>query len=716
MTKRMIETSFPVIEISRLAIPERSSYKPIYQISKWFARRSSAVFRAILLSACYNSSKNFMKQFYEEENLSNVTLLDPFMGGGTTIVEGLRLGMNCIGVDLNPIAWFITKTESEMVDLTRLQGYIDRCCNEIENKVKKWYKTNCPVCNKQADIIYTHWVKLLPCPSCKTSIPLFRNFFVTSLADDTYYICPSCFLTFSSTTELKGDVSCPHCDFQIFPHRGFRRGRSSCICPSCNESVPILDTIRKGKTILSGKPFAIEGYCPQCENESDGSSLLAKSRYKFVKSIDSEDLILYNDAEKTWNDISYNHLWPKGKIPHGTTTTVLYNHNYYNWSDMFNSRQLLALSSILNYIHNISEYRYQEMLLAAFLGLLNHNNVFTRYSPKGQKVEGIFARHDYHPLSTYAENNVWGTKYGRGTWIKCLRRLISGKAYNISPYNFQRIEIKGKTAKRIKIKSGKIDGKVHNDDLTSFPNKMSNLILLCQDSENIPPFKNSVDIIVTDPPYADNVNYSELSDFFYVWLKLILQKRYSFFMPSETPKIGEAIETKIRKGDYYKKLAAIFTRAREHLKSNGLFIFTFHHANPDTWFNLAEVIVTTGFKVVTTYIMPSEALNVLNIQNKKAVTLDLIIVCKKDLEFKKQEKYLPRFSSNLLNEYKKRIDFYSTEGVQIQGINVIVAFFGVFLEQYSDSILIDESGNPLEYSRITKDCKELFYSHIINSK
>ena len=105
--KKMIETTFPVIDISQLAIPERSSYKPIYQISKWFARRSSAIFRAILLSACYRSSEKFMEHFYREENLSNITILDPFMGGGTTIVEGLRLGMNCIGGNssLRKVGW-----------------------------------------------------------------------------------------------------------------------------------------------------------------------------------------------------------------------------------------------------------------------------------------------------------------------------------------------------------------------------------------------------------------------------------------------------------------------------------------------------------------------------------------------------------------------------------------------------------------------------------
>ncbi|MHA1513072.1 MAG: DNA methyltransferase [Candidatus Hodarchaeales archaeon] len=141
MTSKMIENEFPVLEISQLAIPERSSYKPIYQISKWFARRSSATFRAILLSTNYSKPDNFMDKFYNEDSLSKVTVLDPFMGGGTTIVEGLRLGMNCIGIDINPVAWFITKTECDLVDIDLLTTLITKCEEELAESVKKWYTT-----------------------------------------------------------------------------------------------------------------------------------------------------------------------------------------------------------------------------------------------------------------------------------------------------------------------------------------------------------------------------------------------------------------------------------------------------------------------------------------------------------------------------------------------------------------------------------------------
>src|SRR5882757_6292397 len=107
---RAIEVGFPIVEINRLAQPERNSFKPIYQMHKWFARRASCVFRAILLGALKplptdsrgspttSGAKVIMDEFYKDHTCDADTngkvILDPFMGGGTTVVEALRLGCN----------------------------------------------------------------------------------------------------------------------------------------------------------------------------------------------------------------------------------------------------------------------------------------------------------------------------------------------------------------------------------------------------------------------------------------------------------------------------------------------------------------------------------------------------------------------------------------------------------------------------------------------
>jgi adenine-specific DNA methylase len=710
----MIENDFPVIEISQLAVPERSSYKPIYQMSKWFARRSSAIFRAILLSTNFNNSMNFMEKFYTEESLSNVTILDPFMGGGTTIIEGLRLGMNCIGIDINPVAWFITKTESELVDINHLMSHIAKCEKKLAKSVKKWYTTACPVCSKSADIIYTHWVKEITCNKCDSQVPLFRDFIIGYIVNEAILLCPSCFTSFSSSANVNNKIKCPECEYSFVPKNGYRTGRNSCNCSECGNPIEILKSIRSEKKPLSSKAFAIEGYCPHCFEIGDRSSKLAKSRYKFIKSVSKVDIDLYQQAVKYWDNNSEQFLWPKQKIPIGSTTKVLYNHRYTRWFELFNERQLLALSTILTYLQKVTDIQIQELFLAAFINLLNHNNVFTRYSPKGQKVEGIFARHDFHPLSTYAENNVWGTKYGRGTWEKCLNRLLAGKKYNISPYNFKRNAGGNKKIQRDKVIVGKINGKLFKGETNSFPDDKSNLLLLCKDSEDIPDFKNPVDLVISDPPYADNVNYSELSDFMYSWIRLVLKDKYDYFTPFETPKDGEAIESDRKHVDYYTKLAAIFKKCKNHLKPTGLLIFTFHHSSSDTWFKMAEVINISGFYVVKTHAIPSEAPNVLNIKNKKAISYDLIIVCKKTTDKQKHELSMMEFMKLLERNYLDRLRSYREEGVIIKGMDLIVVFFGEFFVLISEFQPIGDSREPLQFSIISKQCKTLLQTININ--
>jgi len=128
--KRAIEEGFPIVAINRLAVPERNSFKPIYQMHKWFARRASCVFRAILLGCLKPAGTDIMAEFYKDHTDDPDTvgkvILDPFMGGGTTVVEALRLGCKVIGIDLNPVAWFIVKTEVEPLDLDELRAAFDR--------------------------------------------------------------------------------------------------------------------------------------------------------------------------------------------------------------------------------------------------------------------------------------------------------------------------------------------------------------------------------------------------------------------------------------------------------------------------------------------------------------------------------------------------------------------------------------------------------------
>jgi len=222
--KRAIEEGFPIVEINRLAVPERNSFKPIYQMHKWFARRASCVFRAILLGCLKPAGTDIMAEFYKNHTNDPDTvgkvILDPFMGGGTTVVEALRLGCKVIGIDLNPVAWFIVKTEVEPVDLDALRAAFERLANRpvpwsgksVRETLLDQYKTTCPCCgSSDADIIYTFWVKSAICtnaaPPCarKTLIPLFPDYVIAQKSPSIRYWrdarCPRCEKTFDWEVE-----------------------------------------------------------------------------------------------------------------------------------------------------------------------------------------------------------------------------------------------------------------------------------------------------------------------------------------------------------------------------------------------------------------------------------------------------------------------------------------------------------------------------------
>jgi len=290
-TKRAIEESFPIVEINRLAIPERNAFKPIYQMHKWFARRASCVFRAILLGALKPAGTDIMEEFYKDHthdpDTNGKVILDPFMGGGTTVVEALRLGCKVIGIDLNPVAWFIVKTEVEPVDLDELKAAFERLANRktssgrtVRDELLSHYKTRCPACGSEdADIIYVFWVKSAICtnPDCKKQVPLLSDYLVAQKTPSIRFFsdarCPhsSCGKTFDWEIEPAAMVGEERLMLASTRDgagegRGNRRWTYSAPdayahCPWCNKN--IVPKARSGKPERKKVRISVF-HCPNC--------------------------------------------------------------------------------------------------------------------------------------------------------------------------------------------------------------------------------------------------------------------------------------------------------------------------------------------------------------------------------------------------------------------------------------------------------------------
>ena len=171
--KTCLEVDFPIVPINALSVLEGNAGKPIYQMSKWWARRRSCVFRAMLIAAAMEAparkqldgsvvldgdgipvpddteaAKAVWDVYYanhqKAENFQQLRVLDCFMGGGTTLVEGSRLGFQVAGVDLNPVAWFVVKNELACTDPERVKELFERIEAEVKPAIQPFYVTACP--------------------------------------------------------------------------------------------------------------------------------------------------------------------------------------------------------------------------------------------------------------------------------------------------------------------------------------------------------------------------------------------------------------------------------------------------------------------------------------------------------------------------------------------------------------------------------------------
>ena len=171
---------------------------------------------------------------------------------------------------------------------------------------------------------------------------------------------------------------------------------------------------------------------------------------------------------------------------------------------------------------------------------------------------------------------------------------------------------------------------MHTDRLTD-----ANRTLHCKDSAEL--MSEDTRVVVTDPPYVGNVNYAELSDFFYVSLRLALKDLYPWFAPEYTPKSEEVIENRSRgksREDFYKGLSTVFQRAHDQLPSDGLLIFTFHHTDQHgtVWEGLLQSLCDVGFEIAAVYPIHGESESSLHLMDKENISYDLIHVCRKRKE------------------------------------------------------------------------------------
>ncbi|MDM8550410.1 DNA methyltransferase [Desulfobacterales bacterium HSG2] len=620
--------------VSKLARDEtgkRQYYRPVYSLHKWWARRPGALFRSLILLATGSTGSLFTtnsgslsphSEYFRSHNLEDVVILDPFMGGGTTLAEANRLGAKVVGCDLNPVSFWIVRETLKPTDLEKLAEYFHQLEQTAGEKIRWLYKTECVRCKSRADSLYVFWVRYVRCPHCGENVYLFKRTLLNkglsrnkppSPDNPATVFCPECF--FLNDWPGEGDCVCQSCESVFSPMTGtYDRGRY--VCPRCRgEKTSLIRRLETGEK-MGEALLAVEYWCDKCGD-------------RLYKSPDEADFEKLSQIQLTVRECEGDMIIPRQKISEGTSSVRWRKHNYQCYHEVFNARQLLAFNYLIQAIREIPEEEYRNAFITAFSNSLEYNNMMTPYNYPHRKLHHLFNHHAMPLTTTPVENAVWGAgKDGAGTFSNCYRRYLRAKEYCQAPYD--KFKDSRGTIRTVRSEDGKISANFASsfEELRRTPR---GALLLCGDSSDIPSVPDdSVDFVITDPPYFDSIHYSELSNFFYVWLKSVTDHPCftSDHVPTEQEAIGNAGMNKGER-EYKRLLSSVFRESGRVLKHDGKLVFTFHHTKWRVWWGLLGAITESGFRVADYFPVMSEYKVSPHIRNKQALDMDLVLVCRK---------------------------------------------------------------------------------------
>jgi putative DNA methylase len=612
--RRLIESDdFPFEFISRLAEREswrKEIHRPIYHVHKWWAKRLGSVFRSILLACVLEQDADFESEFYRCHSLDEFAVLDPFMGSGTTIGEAHKLGMMALGRDINPVAVQAVRSALGPLNRRDLRAALEQLSETVGPKIRSLYRATGPT-GRQCDVLYYFWVMQSTCPTCQSPVDLFSSHIVARNASpnrrrQVRIRCPECGGIFEGLTG-QPRVQCAHCSHTFNPTDAPAKG-SHATCPNCASRFKILEAIGQNRPRYRLYAKLV---------------LTGDNRKVYVKTSAKDDLA-YQESSRLLNEeiIGRRIRIPDLMLEPGYNTRQAINYNFKTWADFFNDRQLLALGWLRHAIDEISDEAVRNSMMTLFSGVLEFNNLFASYKGEGTgAVRHMFSHHILKPERTPIEANVWGTPKSSGSFTSLFRgRLLRAIEYREAP-----VELRTGRS-RSTVCSAPFTGNVNATWPTNGEKSSRGLYLSTGDSVETHLPTGSIDLVVTDPPFFDNVHYSELADFFYAWQQL--SDRDSHTVPQSTRCLSEVQDTDATA--FTSKLRAVFSECNRVLKDDGLLVFTYHHSRNEGWRSIAQAILGAGFRVVNTHPVRGEmSVAAPKAQAKHPIQLDIVIVCRK---------------------------------------------------------------------------------------
>jgi putative DNA methylase len=590
-----IDHSFDVELANRLARLEtynKHYYRPNTYLHKWWARRCGTTFRLILKQLVTNPEQ---QDYYAPGGLEGKLILDPMMGGGTTLHEAIRLGANVIGMDLDPIPILQARATLTEYPLPELEEAFATLYASLRDDLAEYYQTTCPHCSTTAESWYLLYGARRSC-SCGELL-IVDSLIIRQEPDGSVIrLCAQC------RRVLAGKESC---DCSVVADVPLIE-RGTAVCPTCQQKY-IED--KSAPYFTRYEPLVVSGHCPQ--------------HGLFLRSIDQPTSRALQRADDLRPQLRFRRQ--DFTVEPGRKSVQLLRRGIDNYLDLFSSRQLLVLRWAIDLLPHFPAP--VQLNLALLLSTsLEFNSLLSGYKGKSTRRPGAirhaFAHHAYSFPYTALENNPLYPRKSSGTLLKLFHaRIRRGRSWAKKP---RERDISGPKARFVEITGERDAGKEVMNFSTLHAG--SHRFLLRQGSAvHIDLPDNSVDAIVTDPPYFDSVQYSDLSAFFRTWLRQMLPQFGEWHVDLQASAVDP--HNNDRESRYAELLSQIFTECHRVLRQDdGRLIFTFHHWNPKGWAALTNGLKQAGFTLLNRVVVHSENPISVHIARMNALTHDAILV------------------------------------------------------------------------------------------
>lgn len=773
MTRRLIEDWLPIAALGEESVRERRSMTalpPTYYLHVWWARRPLVASRAAIAGSLLpadadrerfvhllgihgdpvatrkiidrarrtdedlglnpygyerafkylptSEERAWIQQSVRSSGITEPTLLDPTAGGGSIPFESLRLGLTTFANDLNPVATLIQKATYEfpLTHGVRLLDEFKRLSDRFLLLAESRFGGVFPRESEDVRILGFLWARTIRCAHCEGLVPLSPNW---RLAPDGTGLRlvpnvgngpgdPSRRVGFELVSSAKqqspgtvsgGDATCPFQDCgRLIDGDHIKEEAQAGRMGEQLYAVAFKRRVqRRTKSGKRGKDKWERGYrAPRPED--DVSAQIAAELTERLPEWEALDMV------------------PTEAVASGHKTDEPIRYGMTRWRDMFSPRQLLGHIAAVEVFRKLVDEeraarRWSELTAAGFCYLalsldkmLNYNSRMSVWMSTREVIANTFNRHDFAFAWSHAEMPPLvvgdGYEWALEQTSKCIDELVA-----------------------LVHQGGKAAGQRHPDffDSELSSQRSPPITLTCKAGDSLDHIADaSVDAVVMDPPYYDNVMYAELSDFFYVWLKRTAGYVYpELFRRSLTDKENEAVANpakfKGEKGakalagrDYQQRMAAIFAEMKRVLKADGIMTLMFTHKATGAWDALTTGLMEAGFAITASWPINTEAEGSLHIKDKSAANSTVFLVCRPRSSRGDEVRYWEDVEPTVRQAVRQRIGEFQKGG--IRGVDLYLSCFGPALEAFSQHWPL-KRGAPrqdVEQARRRKRQSEIF--------